>query len=80
MIQRRVPERIDITLSERLIVRAHTETDGEPLSQLGNAYEWLRQQLAEVGGADPIDLELDSRDAITLYGVCAQGARVIIRY
>jgi hypothetical protein len=69
-IQRYVPQRMLIVLSDGMRITAHTDVAGERLSFWRNAWENVWCFLSSLLGKKSLTINLAAPDAMALYGVC----------
>jgi hypothetical protein len=69
-IQRYVPQRMLIVLSDGMRIAVHTDVAGERLSFWRNAWENIWCFLSSLLGKKSLSINLAAPDAMALYGVC----------
>ena len=77
-IQRYVPQRMLIVLSDGMRITVHTDIAGEALSSWRNTWEKIRCFLSSLLGKESLSINLAAHDAMALYGVCLNNPTALL--
>jgi len=79
-LKRTIPGRFVIGWGDGLILDIVTETPGHPLSSYRSSIDELKEFLAHPLGRQTLNVHMDSREALSLFGAARQGLPTLVVY